>query len=76
MAMTAAERRAAQKELQETVGALARQSTDLLNQAKMDGLYPTDVYPKGLPDSLARVLSTNQIAAVEYGPAPQAPAAD
>lgn len=68
--MTAAERRAAQKDLQDTVGALARQSTDLLNQALIDGLYPD-----GLPQTLRRVLSTNQIAAVEYGPAPQAPAA-
>ncbi len=67
MAMTAAERRAAQKDLQDTVGALARQSTDLLNQA-----LTTELYPDGLPQTLRRVLSTNQIAAVEYGPAPAA----
>lgn len=70
--MTAAERRAAQAELQAAVGQSARDITDRLNQAKMDGLYPSDIYPKGLPDSLARVLSTVQIAAVEYGPAPAA----
>lgn len=65
--MTEAERRAAQKELEAAVGLASRDITDRLNEALTTGLYPD-----GLPQSLRRVLSTAQIAAVEYGPAPAA----
>ena len=65
--MTDAERLAAQKDLQSAVGQSARDITDHLNQALIDGLYAD-----GLPQTLRRLLSTAQIAAVEYGPAPAA----
>ena len=62
--MTAAERRAAQDALKAEVGALTRQLTDKLNEA-----LTTDLFPDGLPQNMRRVLSTAQIAAVEYAPA-------
>ena len=64
--MTAAERRAAQKDLQDLVGEHSRALTDALNTALTDGLYPIETYPDGLPTPMRRVLSTTQIAAQAY----------